>query len=94
MSETNPFRDRRRLVFPLDAIALWGGVPMVGRRLRLSVPWSLKTTLRKEGPLVFLIFSGWFVDTGRCWEHRTCVGFLSWYFGESNLCMFLSPFRS
>ena len=26
-----------------------GAVPMVGRRLRLSVPWSLKMTLREEG---------------------------------------------
>ena len=26
-----------------------GAVPMVGRRLRLSVPWSPKTTLREEG---------------------------------------------
>ena len=43
------FRGPRHLVFLNVGYCVLGADPMVGRCLRLSVPWSLKTALRKEG---------------------------------------------
>ena len=44
-----PFRGPRHLVFLNVGYCVLGADPVVGRCLRLSVPWSLKTALRKEG---------------------------------------------
>ena len=45
----NPFGVLVIVFFCHTSYCVLGAVPMVGRRSRLSVPWSLNTTLRKEG---------------------------------------------
>ena len=58
-----------------------GAVPMVGRHLCLSVPWSLKTTLRKEGrpmgPATPRAF-----DSSVCYLFLVGVGSLGMIFGS------------
>ena len=49
----NPFGVQAIVLFFNVRYCVLGAVPMVGRRLRLSVPWSPKMTLREEGrPMV------------------------------------------
>ena len=57
-----PFRGPRHLVFLNVGYCVLGADPMVGRCLRLSVPWSLKTALAT--PRVF-DSSGRIVVSGR-----------------------------
>ena len=83
----------------IQVIAFWGRFPWWGdvrvsryhgpsRRLSDSRggPWA-------PPPLVLLIL---LADccSGMCWVIRKVCGILFWPFGESNLCEFLSPFRS
>ena len=96
----NPFGVRILVFLHNACTCVLGAVPMVGRRSRLSVPWSLKTTPRKEGrpmgPATPRVFdsSGWVGVFGGGWEMRLCFGCLSGNSGESNLCLALSPFRT